>query len=391
MPRPKTEGLTDALTTVLVSPNEHDSNGEAANVVDALFAAGRIVRHGLMEVAAADHSNCVADGSAKQLPLGKFTLGSGGLVVNGEPSFEEWQQIGAFLAHAEGAVQWWIGDWLNYGEHSYGEKYSQALTPAQANTWRQFAWVARTFEMSRRRDISWSHHKEVASLPAAAADVLLSKAAEEELSQREVRRLARSTQRAIAQGESSGRCCTVDDLRKLVAAGRSFGCIYADPPWPYGNQGTRAATDNHYGTMPVEDIAALPVAALAAAKCHLHLWTTNAFLREALGLLDGWGFAFKSTFVWAKPQLGIGNYWRCSHEIMLLGVRGGLTFPPSNIPSWLEHDRTEHSRKPEAVRRLIEQLSPGPYLELFGRRVADGWTVWGNEIAADLLVRPNPR
>jgi hypothetical protein len=61
MPRPRTESLTDALTSVFVSPNEHDSNGEAANVVDALFAAGWIVRHGLEDVAAADHSNRVAD------------------------------------------------------------------------------------------------------------------------------------------------------------------------------------------------------------------------------------------------------------------------------------------------------------------------------------------
>jgi hypothetical protein len=38
---------------------------------------------------------------------------------------------------------------------------------------------------------------------------------------------------------------TVTDLETLVAAGLRFGCIYADPPWLYDNQRTRAATSRH--------------------------------------------------------------------------------------------------------------------------------------------------
>ncbi len=184
-------------------------------------------------------------------------------------------------------------------------------------------------------------------------------------------------------------CCTVDDLKQLAAGETKYGCIYADPPWNYGNQVTRAATDNHYATMVAEDIAALPVGELAADKCHLHLWTTNGFLREALGLLDSWGFEFKSTFVWVKPQLGIGNYWRCSHELMLLGVKGRLTFPPSGVKSWIEADRSKHSAKPEQVREFIEKMSPGPRLELFGRKTSPGWTVWGNEVSRRGLFDPD--
>ena len=186
-------------------------------------------------------------------------------------------------------------------------------------------------------------------------------------------------------------CCKVEDLNRVASEGVKFGCIYADPPWSYGNQGTRAATDNHYPTMTIEAIAALPIRELAADECHLHLWTTNGFLREALSLLDGWGFEFKSTFIWVKPQLGIGNYWRCSHEIMLLGVKGGRTFPANGFKSWIEADRTEHSAKPEQVRELIEKVSPGPRLELFGRRTAPGWTVWGNEVLPQGLFDPEAR
>lgn len=78
--------------------------------------------------------------------------------------------------------------------------------------------------------------------------------------------------------------------------------------------------------------------------------------------------------------MGIGNYWRNSHEIMLLAVRGGLTAAARNLMSWARLDREMHSAKPESIRRMIEQLSPGPYLELFGRRFAKNWTVFGNQL-----------
>ena len=64
------------------------------------------------------------------LQLGQFSLDTTALVVRGEPSFDEWESVGAFLHQVDGAVQWWIGDWLNYGEKAYGEKYSQALDVA---------------------------------------------------------------------------------------------------------------------------------------------------------------------------------------------------------------------------------------------------------------------
>ena len=171
------------------------------------------------------------------------------------------------------------------------------------------------------------------------------------------------------------------DLGSLVASGRRFGTIYVDPPWRYRNTRTGGAAERHYPTMAVEDIAALPVRELAAEQAHLHLWTTNAFLFECQRLLKAWGFEYRGIFVWVKPQMGVGNYWRVSHEFMILGVRGGCTFLDSSRMSWLQAKRTRHSAKPPEVRRLIEQVSPGPRLELFAREPADGWTAWGNEVA----------
>lgn len=178
--------------------------------------------------------------------------------------------------------------------------------------------------------------------------------------------------------------CT--DLSDLMKSGEKFGTIYADPPWRYQNQGTRASTGNHYdGDMSVDEICAMPIAQLCADKCHLHLWTTNAFLFECPKIFDAWGFTFKSSFVWVKPQMGIGNYWRNSHEIMLLAVKGGQTALSRAEKSWLECSRGKHSAKPDAARHQIERLSPGPFLELFGRKKVSGWTVFGNQVMEELV------
>lgn len=173
-------------------------------------------------------------------------------------------------------------------------------------------------------------------------------------------------------------------LDALINRGMKFGTIYADPPWLYGNQGTRGATSDHYTGMTVDEIAALPILDLVEDNAHLHLWTTNAFLFESKRIMEAWGFEYKSCFVWVKPQMGMGNYWRVSHEFMLFGIRGRAPFASRSLMSWAEYPRGRHSAKPEPVRSLIEKASPGPYLEMFARRPAKGWTVWGNEVASDL-------
>lgn len=178
---------------------------------------------------------------------------------------------------------------------------------------------------------------------------------------------------------STAIACT--DLANL--AGQKFRVIYADPPWQYGNQATRASTDNHYDTMSIDDICAMPVKDLVADTAHCHLWTTNAFLQDSFRVLEAWGFEYRSVFVWVKPQMGIGNYWRVSHEFMVLGVRGEkCTFADKGLMSWGQFDRGKHSAKPEMVRQYIERAAgrQGPYLELFGRHTVPGWTVFGNQV-----------
>ena len=185
--------------------------------------------------------------------------------------------------------------------------------------------------------------------------------------------------------ETNQETCQISDLESLVEKRKKFGTIYADCPWPYENQATRSATSTQYDTMSLTDICALPIDELTTENAHLHLWTTNAFLFESKDVIESWGFEYKSCFVWVKQQMGIGNYWRVSHEFLLLGVKGSCPFYEKNHKSWLELPRGKHSVKPEEIPEIIEKVSPGPYLELFARRGRKNWTVWGNEIEKTLF------
>lgn len=179
----------------------------------------------------------------------------------------------------------------------------------------------------------------------------------------------------------------VRSLNDLSESGLTFSTVYADPPWQYSNSASRGAAINHYPTMTIEEICAEPVSSLVTEPAHLHLWTTNAFLREAFDVIDARGFRSKSCLIWIKPTIGMGNYWRVSHEYLLLGVRGSLPFDDRSQRSWILERRTIHSRKPYRVRQLIEQVSPGPYLELYGREEIPNsqWTVYGNQVERRLF------
>ena len=298
------------------------------------------------------------------------------------------------LARVEKGVQWWVGDWWAFGQHHYGDRAkacAEGLFGRAFQTIANAASVSRAFETSRRREVlSYSHHAEVAGLSRDEADAILDSAEANGWSKREVRAAVSRLKTATAlPAPSEADTCTVADLDALVASGKRFGCIYADPPWRYDNQATRASTGNHYAAgekndhtgMSVQQICELPVRELAADDAHLHLWTTNSFLFECPRILEAWGFEFRSSFIWVKPQIGLGNYWRNSHEFLLTAIRGDAKrFNDHSLQSWIECSRGKHSDKPEQIRALIERASAGPFLELFGRRVAPGRAVWGNQI-----------
>jgi N6-adenosine-specific RNA methylase IME4 len=190
-----------------------------------------------------------------------------------------------------------------------------------------------------------------------------------------------------------------DDLRAF-AGSRRFKTILADPPWRFQNATGKVAPGhrrlNRYGTMTLAEIMALPVSGVADTTGHLYLWVPNALLPEGLAVLQAWGFTYKSNIVWHKVRKdggsdgrGVGFYFRNVTELMLFGVRGknARTLAPGRRQvNMIQTRKREHSRKPDEQYKLIEECSPGPYLEMFGRGVRRGWATWGNQ--ADESYKP---
>lgn len=167
-----------------------------------------------------------------------------------------------------------------------------------------------------------------------------------------------------------------------------YGIIYADPPWCYNNRSTRGAAEDHYPTMSIEDLKALPVSEIADENCALFLWTTFPILPEALDTVKAWGFQYKTgAFTWLKENrsgkglfMGLGNWTRSNAEICLLATRGKPKRVSASVNSAILSPVECHSKKPDEVRCRIEQLMGDvPRIELFARQRAEGWDAWGNE------------
>jgi hypothetical protein len=110
---------------------------------------------------------------------GRFRLEPCGARIDEGLTFEEWVAVGAALASAQNATSWGIGDWLFYGEWSYGRRYEEALavTGLAYQTLADLKYLAGKFETSRRREkLSLSHHREVAALGVTEQEALLDQA-----------------------------------------------------------------------------------------------------------------------------------------------------------------------------------------------------------------------
>jgi len=134
-------------------------------------------------------------------------------------------------------------------------------------------------------------------------------------------------------------------------------------------------------TMNLEDIKNMEVP--AKEDCLLFMWATAPKLDEALGVLNAWGFTYRSCLIWDKMKIGMGYWFRVQHELLLVGVKGKVHPPPptERISSIFKRKRSNiHSRKPNEIRKLISQWYPDKSkIELFARQQFKGWESWGNE------------
>jgi hypothetical protein len=139
-----------------------------------------------------------------------------------------------------------------------------------------------------------------------------------------------------------------------------YGTILADPPWRFANRTGKMAPEHRrlsrYTTLTFKDIEVIPVS---------------------------------KNLIWHKIRKdggpdgrGVGFYFRNTTEIVLFGIKGNLrTLAPGRKQvNIIRTQKREHSKKPDELYDIIEDCSPGPFLELFARGIRKNWDQWGNEV-----------
>jgi hypothetical protein len=187
-----------------------------------------------MAVVAADTHGSPSRDDRCQAGLGAVVRSSrSGLQFDPRTSFEAWTAVGERIAGHAKTTSWWLGDWVAFGERRYGQRYRLAIqaTGLDYQTLRNYAVVARRFELSRRRStLSLQHHAAVCSLPDRLQDKWLGLAEINQWSKQELRRRVRQSK----SGEmSSGACLmhlTVDPERqqRWREAASQCGCSFDD-------------------------------------------------------------------------------------------------------------------------------------------------------------------
>lgn len=172
----------------------------------------------------------------------------------------------------------------------------------------------------------------------------------------------------------------------LELPNKKYNIIYADPPWPVKKIQRKVRPNQvefDYPTMSLDEIQTLPVNDITQDNCWLFLWTTQAFLPYAFGVVKTWGFKYQRTITWDK-QNGLclfGFHHRT--EFLLVAYKGKIDMYPKRkaVPTifQISSKKLRHSQKPDEIRQAIEVFGDAR-IELFARQQTPGWDVWGDEV-----------
>lgn len=193
---------------------------------------------------------------------------------------------------------------------------------------------------------------------------------------------------------------------------RDYQLLLADPPWAFRTHSGANRTptqkrfneaEDHYPTMPIADMMALPVSTIAARDALLAMWIVGSHCDAALDLGRAWGFRFVTDlFYWTKqklvranqidlftgdiaaPRISMGYHSRKQVEPCWLFARGeGLPVLDHGVRQLIVAPIAEHSRKPPEQYDRLGRLYGTPEaircVELFSRTPRTGWHAWGNE------------
>jgi N6-adenosine-specific RNA methylase IME4 len=293
----------------------------------------------------------------------------------------EWCEAGEKIEFARQASQWWVGDWWIYGDFPHGRRKEIVESPdwqgPSYQTCKDAAWVASTFERSRRRDLSFLHHREAAALPPAEADAVLDWA--QGLAREGVPPTIREMRKEVARIRAPDHL----SLAEHPSDGK-YNVIVIDPPWEMEKIEREVRPNQRefdYPTMSEEELAEFGVADVAADDCHLFCWTTHKFLPVALRLVEGWGFRYVLEMVWHKPggfqPVGLPQY-NC--EFVVYARCGAPKFVETKaFNCCFQAPRREHSRKPDEFYDMVRRVTNGRRLDIFSREKRPGFDQFGNE------------
>jgi len=166
----------------------------------------------------------------------------------------------------------------------------------------------------------------------------------------------------------------------------NFSLIYADPPWESKFLTDESEEDaNASYSMKFSDLKKLMIP--VSDDAILLLWSSSSVLDKALQLMSAWGFKYQTNMIWDKQQIGLGQYVRGQHEMLLIGIRGSFTPPEEDVRvgSVYSEESSSQKTKPKWFYEQIERMFPNEtYLELFAsNKYNDRWTVFGNIVASE--------
>lgn len=192
----------------------------------------------------------------------------------------------------------------------------------------------------------------------------------------------RARDRRVRFEQVNEKLAQISEASRPLPSGQRFPIIYADPATRYVSGFGDRSIENHYPTMTIEELCALPVDTLALDSAVLFIWTTIPQLRNTMTIIEAWGFHYVSSWCWDKVDHGTGHWGFNQHEELLIATRGDFPAPiPGTQPRTVHAEKkTDHSVKPAWFAEQIERIWPTlPKIELFARAPRPGWKRWGNQ------------
>lgn len=295
-----------------------------------------------------------------KLPDDRFSFTPTGLKIDQGATIKEWEECGKFLKTCEGAVQFWIGDWLNFGEQTYGNMYSEALdkTDYSYNSLKNCKWVASKVQLSVRTDnLSFQHHEVIASIPHIEQEKWLTRATENKWTAKELRSQLRQTLPTYVHtivenidGLKNGDCLEL--LTEIED--KSIDCVVTDPPYGidyishHRKNAYNAILNDKEGTRDLLDKSCALLKQKVKDDAHLYFFTSWKVLADFEEIISKY-FEIKNVLIWVKNNWSMGdldgNYAE-QYEMIIFATNGRKILNGKRNTNILIYNRVSSSVHP---------------------------------------------